>query len=182
MPESLKGLLLRKIRYSETSLIITWFSDQLGKTKTIAKGALRLKTAFAGKLDLFFHCDLLLSVSTKSEIHTLREVMIQTSFDGIRQNYLKTSVAAYCVELVEKVTELDHPVPEIYELLIRVFGYLDQKVPDGRTIPFFESELCKSLGLHTPEINSAARKLHNAFGSLPHARADLLKQCIAGPV
>jgi DNA repair protein RecO (recombination protein O) len=180
MPESVNGILLRKIRYSETSLIITWFSDRLGKIKTIAKGALRPKTIFAGKLDLFFHCDLLLSISIRSEIHTLREAALLSSFDGIRKVYLKTCVAAYFVELVEKVTELDHPAPEIYQLLNRAFKYLDLNAPDARTIPFFEAELCKTLGLQTPEINSAAGKLRDTFGPIPQARTELLRQVGTG--
>jgi DNA repair protein RecO (recombination protein O) len=177
--ESLNGILMRKIRFSETSLIVTWFSDRSGKIKTIAKGALRPKAAFTGKLDLFFQCDLLVSISARSEIHTLREVAVRSSFDGIRKNYLKTSVAAYFIELVERVTELDHPVPEIYDLLIRAFGYLDQTMPDARTIPFFESELCKSIGLQSDQIHSAAERLKDAFGTLPRARADLVNQCTA---
>jgi DNA repair protein RecO (recombination protein O) len=176
MPEPVNGILLRKIRFSETSLIITWFSDRLGKIKTIAKGALRPKTNFAGKLDLFFHCDLLISISIRSEIHTLREATILDAYDGIRKGYLKTCVAAYFVELIEKVTELDHPSPDIYQLLKRAFKYLDQSAPDSRTIPFFEAELCKSLGLQAPEISSAAGRLRDAFGPMPESRAELLRQ------
>jgi DNA repair protein RecO (recombination protein O) len=176
MAELLNGVLVRRIRYSDTSLILTWFTDLHGKIKAIAKGALRQKSAFAGKLDLFFHCDLLLSFSSKSEIHVLREVSIKTTFEQIRTNYLKTSAASYFVELIEEVTELDHPAPEIYRLLLRALGYLDRQSPDSRGILFFESELCKCLGLYTPDMHSAADKLVEAYGQLPKARGVLLSQ------
>jgi DNA repair protein RecO (recombination protein O) len=176
MAESLNGVLLRRIRYSDTSLILTWFTDLRGKIKTMAKGALRQKSAFAGKLDLFFHCDLLLSFSSKSELHVLREASIKTTFEQIRTNYLKTSAASYFVELIEEVTELDHPAPDIYRLLLRALGYLDRQNPDSRGVLFFESELCKCLGLYTPNMHSAADKLMEAYGRLPRARAVLLSQ------
>jgi len=176
MAELLNGVLLRRIRYSDTSLILTWFTDLHGKIKTMAKGALRQKSAFAGKLDLFFHCDLLLSFSSKTELHQLREVSIKTTFECIRTDYLKTSAASYFVELIEEVTELDHPAPEIYRLLLRALGYLDRKSPDARAILFFESELTKCLGLYTPDMHSAADKLVEAYGKLPKARASLLSQ------
>jgi DNA repair protein RecO (recombination protein O) len=176
MAELLNGVLLRRIRYSDTSLILTWFTDLHGKIKTMAKGALRQKSAFAGKLDLFFHCDLLLSFSSKTELHSLREVSIKTTFERIRTNYPKTSAASYFVELVEEVTELDHPAPEIYRLLLRALGYLDRQDPDTRGVLFFESELCKCLGLYTPDMHSAADKLIEAYGQLPKARATLLAQ------
>jgi DNA repair protein RecO (recombination protein O) len=176
MAELLNGVLLRRIRYSDTSLILTWFTDLHGKIKAIAKGALRQKSSFAGKLDLFFHCDLLLSFSTKSELHGLREVSIKTTFEQIRTNYLKTSAASYFVELIEEVTELDHPAPDIYRLLLRALGYLDKRNPDTRGVLFFESELCKCLGLYAPNMHSAADKLVEAYGQLPKARAKLLEQ------
>jgi DNA repair protein RecO (recombination protein O) len=176
MAELLNGVLVRRIRYSDTSLILTWFTDLHGKIKAIAKGALRQKSAFAGKLDLFFHCDLLLSFSSKSEIHVLREVSIKATFEQIRTNYLKTSAASYFVELIEEVTELDHPAPEIYRLLLRALGYLDRHSPDTRGVLFSESELCKCLGLYTPNMHSAADKLVEAYGHLPKARAKLLEQ------
>ena len=176
MAELLNGVLLRRIRYSDTSLILTWFTDLHGKIKAIAKGALRPNSAFAGKLDLFFHCDLLLSFSSKTELHGLREVSIKATFEQIRTDYLKTSAASYFVELVEEVTELDHPAPEIYRLLLRALGYLDRQNPDNRGVLFFESELCKCLGLYTPDMHSAADKLMEAYGHLPKSRATLLSQ------
>ena len=174
MAESLNGILLRRIRFSDTSLILTWFTDLHGKIKAMAKGALRQNSAFAGKLDLFFHCDLLLSFSHKTELHLLREVSIKTTFERIRTDYLKTSTASYFVELVEKVSELDHPAPDLYRLLLRALGYLDKQKPDTRGVLFFESELCKCLGLYTPDMHSAADKLVDAYGQLSKARATLM--------
>jgi DNA repair protein RecO (recombination protein O) len=176
MAELLNGILLRRIRYSDTSLILTWFTDLHGKIKAMAKGALRQNSPFVGKLDLFFHCDLLLSISRKTELHLLREVSIKTTFERIRTDYLKTSTASYFVELVEKVTELDHPVPEIYRFHLRALGYLDRKNPEPRGVLFFESELCKCLGLYTADMHSAADKLLEAYGQLPKTRVTLMSQ------
>src|ERR1700676_3176888 len=176
MAESLNGILLRRIRFSDTSLILTWFTDLHGKIKAMAKGALRQNSAFAGKLDLFFHCDLLLSFSHKTELHLLREVSIKTTFERIRTDYLKTSTASYFVELVEEVTQLDHPAPEIYRLLLRALGYLDRQDLDTRGVLFFESALRKLLGLSPPDMLSPADKLVEAYGHLPKTRATLLSQ------
>src|ERR1700737_2354947 len=105
MSESLNGIILRRVRYSDTSLIITWLTDRHGRLRTMAKGALRQKSPFAGKLDLFFHCDLMLSLSRKSDLHMLQEVSIRTTFGQIRTDYLKTSAAPYFVDLLEADTQ-----------------------------------------------------------------------------
>jgi DNA repair protein RecO (recombination protein O) len=170
---SLQAVLLRRVRFSDTSLIVTWFSDAHGKIKVAAKGALRPKSPFAGKLDLFYHCELFVSFSKRSEIHTLREVVVRESFDRIRSQYLKTLTAAYFCELVEAVTELDHPVVEIYQLLLRALNYLHTRPVETRAVLFFESELCKCLGLTSPNIHSATDRLVDAYGRLPRSRVDL---------
>jgi DNA repair protein RecO (recombination protein O) len=142
--------------------------------KTMAKGALRPNSPFTGKLDLFFYCELLMTLSQKSEIHGLREVSIKSQFGGIRTNYLKTSAASYFVELIDSVSELEHPAPELYRLLLRALDYVDRKKPDIRGVLFFESELCKCLGLYTPDLRSAANKLVETYGQLPRTRVSLM--------
>jgi len=82
--ENVNAILLRRTRFSDTSLIVAWFSREHGKLKTIAKGALRPKSIFAGKLDLFFQCELNISWSRQSDLHTLREAVVVDSFAGIR--------------------------------------------------------------------------------------------------
>ena len=180
MTESLNAILLRRSRFSDTSLIVNWLTDSHGRLKTIAKGALRPKSTFAGKLDLFFHCDLMLSLSQRTDLHVLREVSVRATFDRIRMDYLKTSMASYFVELIEEVTESDHPVSDLYRLLLRALNYLNTKTPEPRGLLFFESELCNCLGLHSSDSHSAAEAIASTFGYLPKSRADLLAKFSAG--
>ena len=114
MTETTPAFLLRTIKLTDTSLIVTWFTQAHGKLKTVAKGARRPKSPFAGKLDLFFGCEITFLRSMKSELHILKEVVLRDPFEGLRENYRRTQLAAYFVELIELVTEPEHPVPELY--------------------------------------------------------------------
>src|SRR6185295_3145139 len=125
MSESTNAILLRKRKLSDTSLIISWCSESLGKLDTVAKGARRQKSPFAGKLDLFFEAEIQLTRSRRSNLHTLTEVALRNPYPGIRQNYLRTQTASYFVELIEISTEPEHPAPELFHLLQRAFGFLD---------------------------------------------------------
>ena len=68
------AILLRKRKFSDTSLIVSWCSESLGCIQTVAKGARRAKSPFAGKLDLFFEAEIQIARSRKSSLHTLTEV------------------------------------------------------------------------------------------------------------
>ena len=141
--QSTAAILLRKRKFSDTSLIVSWCTESLGCIQTVAKGARRPKTPFAGKLDLFYETEISIVPSRKSTLHTLTEVELKNPFAGIRKNYLRTQTAAYFVELIEICTERDHHEPELYSLLRRAFGYLDRSDPDLRAVSHFETELAR---------------------------------------
>ena len=50
--ESSHGIILRTRPLTETSLIVHWLTPELGRLATVAKGARRPKSPFAGKLDM----------------------------------------------------------------------------------------------------------------------------------
>jgi DNA repair protein RecO (recombination protein O) len=175
--ESTTGLLLRKRKLSDTSLIISWCTESLGCIQTVARGARRAKSSFAGKLDLFFEAEIQIVRSRKSDLHTLTEVVLKNPFGGIRENFRRTQTASYFVELIELCTESDHHEPELFALLRRAFAYLNEKDPNLRAVLHFETELARIAGVHDTKMLKAnpAMALANLFGRLPNSRADLCK-------
>jgi DNA repair protein RecO (recombination protein O) len=179
--ESTEAILLRKRKFSDTSLIVSWCTESFGCVQTMAKGARRQKSPFAGKLDLFFEAEISIVRSRKSDLHTLTEVVLKNPFAGIRSNYLRTQSAAYFVELIEICTERDHCEPELFGLLRRAFGYLDANNPTARAVTHFETELARIAGVHDQTRLKAdpAFALGNLFGRLPLSRTPLLKTLAA---
>ncbi|HZS18005.1 MAG TPA: DNA repair protein RecO [Candidatus Udaeobacter sp.] len=179
--ESTEAILLRKRKFSDTSLIVSWCTESFGCIQTIVKGARRPKSPFTGKLDLFFEVEISIVRSRKSNLHTLTEAVLKNPFPGIRTNYMRTQTAAYFVELIEICTERDHREPELFMLLHRAFGYLDCKDPTLRAISHFETELARITGVHDDRQSKAepAFALGNLFGRLPLSRTALLKTLAA---
>lgn len=179
--ESTTGILLRKRKLSDTSLIVSWCTSSLGCIQTVAKGARRAKSPFAGKLDLFYEAEIQIARSRKSDLHTLREVALTNPFGGIRETYLRMQAAAYFVELIEICTETDHHDPELFALLRRAFGYLAANDPTRRAVAHFETELARIAGVHDANAlkNAPAFALASLFGKLPLSRTPLLKALAA---
>lgn len=168
------AILIRRTPLTESSLIIHWCSEQIGLVKTVAKGARRPRSRFAGKLDLFFQCEIELVQSRKSDLHILKDVAVLQPFAGIRKSYAQTLAASYFVKLIEKVAEASTPIPDLADLLQRALGYLDQNRPDEAAILHFEKELARCLGLDHPGQSPAAC-ISNTFGKLPEQRDELIK-------
>ena len=168
------AILLRKTRFSDTSLIITWFTLDLGRIKTIAKGALRPKSSFAGVLDLFFDCEITIARSRKSELHTLREAVLCDAREGLRRDYRRVALASYFVEMIELATEPDHSAPELHDLLQRAFSHLDRKPATQRALIHFEGELARLLGIQQPGLTPIVA-IGRTYHRTPSARPGLLK-------
>ena len=171
------AILLRKRKFRDTSLIVSWCTESFGCIQTVANGARRAKTPFAGKLDLFFEAEIQIARSKKSNLHTLTELALRNAFAGIRRTYLRTQTAAYFVELIELCTERDHHEPELFALLRRAFNYLDHSEPDLRAVAYFETELARIAGVHDSKMlkHDPAFALGSLFGKLPMSRTPLLK-------
>jgi DNA repair protein RecO (recombination protein O) len=178
--ETTNAILLRKRKLSDTSLIVAWCTESLGVIETVARGARRPKSVFAGKLDLFFEAEIQIKRSRKSNLHTLTEAVLRNPFAGIRENYPRMQAASCFVEWIEICTELDHPAPELFHLMERAFGFLHEHDPTLRAVRHFETELARLVGVHDAAMakSDPAAALGSLFGRLPRSRPLLLKTLV----
>ena len=170
--EQTEAILIRKTSWSDTSLIITWFTAAHGKLTTIARAARRAGSPFSGRLDLFHRVEIGFLPSRTSAMHTLREVRLVEVFAS-------TSVAnlflcGYFAELVDLVTQPGESFPEIFDLLARASGHLSRAPATPRALEFFESELCRMLGVHDGTACPLAA-IETYCGRIPASRMPALR-------
>ena len=147
MIESGSGIILRTRPLTETSLIVHWLTPDLGRIATVAKGARRPKSPFAGKLDLFYAADFSFSRSRRSDLHNLREVKLLETHGAIREDILKLQQAGYAAAFIEQATEMEAPLPEIFEVTRGFLQHLCAHTPQPQTIFALEFKLLQELGL-----------------------------------
>ena len=154
MTESTHGLILRTRPLTETSLIVHWLTPASGRLATVAKGARRPKSPFAGKLDLFYAADFSFSRSRRSELHTLREVILRETHAPLREDILKLQQAGYAAGFIEQTTEMETPLPEIFKMLGEFLEQLCQQPPRAQNILALELKLLRELGLE-PDLEES---------------------------
>jgi DNA repair protein RecO (recombination protein O) len=147
MIETATGIILRTRPLTETSLIVNWLTPQVGRVSTVAKGARRPKSPFAGKLDLFYEADFSFTRSRRSELHTLREANLRAPHAALRSELGYLQQASYCAALIEQTTEGDSPLPEIHDLFAGLLNHLPAQPPQPRNVYAFELKLLDALGL-----------------------------------
>jgi DNA repair protein RecO (recombination protein O) len=147
MDERGHGVVLRARPLTETSLIVHWLSPEHGRLATVAKGARRPKSPFAGKLDLFQEAEFSFVRSRRTELHTLREVVAGGMRKRLRTDHHALEVAAYAVSAIEQATETDTPIPEVADLFGDLLGYLDAVPATARAVLAFELKFLACQGL-----------------------------------
>ena len=144
--ERAEGIVLRTHPVTESSLIVTWFTREAGKLKTLAKGARRLKGPFRGKLDLFYHDEFLFLPSRRGDLHLLHECFLQNPHKRLRESVPALTAASYITELVELATEREDANARIFEALSAVLEVLERDRAVPAVLSWFEIQVLAAAG------------------------------------
>jgi DNA repair protein RecO (recombination protein O) len=147
MEERATGIIVRTRPLTETSLIVQWITAEHGRISTVAKGARRPKSPYVGKLDLYYEADFTFQRARKSSLHTLREISLRATRPFLRTELAALEQAARAHRWIERATEEEAAIPEVFELFR---SFLDQLAapPIESTLPVaFEIKLLSLLGL-----------------------------------
>jgi DNA repair protein RecO (recombination protein O) len=168
--ERATGVVLRTRPLTDTSLIVHWLTDGLGRLATVAKGARRDRSPFRGQLDLFYLADLSFARSRRSDLHILREVKLLETHPGLRRDLALLQQASYCALLIEQTTETEAPLGALFDQFTGLLLALPKEPPRPQTIFAFEMKLLEGLGL---KPNLAETKLSAGARQILERMAEL---------
>ena len=180
-----EALILAVSDYSETSQIVTLFTEHNGKLRALAKGSKRPKSPFGGPLDRLQLVQAVFTVRAHGSLGLLTELAQRETFDGLRTNLKNFYAASYAAELVIAATPDLDPQPELFGILADTLRRLSS-TPDSAILVFrFEVRLLGLLGLR-PQLDQCVachRPRESARGGFfsPAASGLLCRQCAQRP-
>ena len=179
-PQTVRGFIVGRMPFGNTSLIIRCLSQQAGRLTFMAKGATRPKGPFAGQFDLFYLADFLYQPARTGEMHTLREVKLLEAHLGLRRSYANLIAAQYFAALIETITESGTPIAEEFHLFAKALTYLCETDVTWRAVDRFEQRILTLAGIAHAD-HDIVRAFHALHHKVPSLRDDLLKQLAAAP-
>ena len=174
-PQTVRGFIVGRMPFGNTSLIVRCLSLQAGRLTFMAKGATRPKGPFAGILDLFYLADFLYQPARSGEMHTLREIKLVEAHLGLRRSYANLLAAQYFAALIETLTEPGTPVEQEFNLFAKALAYLCKTDVSWRAVERFEQRMLSLAGIAQADRDLPAA-LHALHHKVPALREDLLKQ------
>ncbi|MEM1243997.1 MAG: DNA repair protein RecO [Pseudomonadota bacterium] len=137
-----KAVILHTRAYRETSLIVEFFTEKLGRITAVAKGAKRAKSPFRGILQPFV--PLQIQFSGRRELQTLRDAQIHGELLKLQGPALLSSL--YLNELLLKLLAKEDPHPELFIAYQITLTALSQSQSIEVNLRCFELQLLKELG------------------------------------
>jgi DNA repair protein RecO (recombination protein O) len=137
--EKASAIVLRVVEFSETSCVLTLFTDAFGKVRALAKGARRPKSPFESALDLLAMCRIVFLRKSTDALDLLTEAKLERRFRVGRGALAPVYAGYYVAELLDALTDDYDPHPDLYAIADRTLAMLSSRRPPvvvrGETVP-----------------------------------------------
>ena len=135
--------------FGEADRLLTLYTRDFGKLRAIAKGARKPQSRKTGHVELFMRTTFLLARGRELDIVTQAETV--QAYDALRTDLVRTTYAAYIVELLDRLTPDEDRQPAVYDLLRDALGWLETE--DDLRLParYYELRLLSLVG-YQPQL------------------------------
>ncbi|OQC01175.1 MAG: DNA repair protein RecO [Candidatus Hydrogenedentes bacterium ADurb.Bin101] len=124
--EQTEAIVVRKVDFSETSVIVTFLTPDRGRMACIARGARRKNSPLNTALDTFNRLELTYAYRDSRAVQNLIEVSVLDGYGILKRNLLRGACANVIVEAASRAAFEHQPVPELYAALVRGLNRLTE--------------------------------------------------------
>jgi len=154
-----RGIVLHYIKYSETSVIVTIYTERFGRQAYIINGVRSKKAKIkANILQPMFLLDMEVYNKPKRDLQRVKEVQNAVIFSSLPYDIRKSTIAIFIAEIIYKAIQEQEPNKELFEYLYNSVQILDLK-ESGLSVfhIYFLIQLSKYLGFY-PNNNYSEEK------------------------
>lgn len=148
MIEKTKGIVLHQLKYSDSGIVVQFYTRKYGRVSFLIKG---LRNKKAGKQNVFFQpmfvLDLVIYYKASREMQLLKEFSVSYSPAGIQSDIKKSSVALFLGEVLTSVLKEETPDEELFDFIEESIVYFDTSREGFANFHIaFLAALCSYLG------------------------------------
>jgi DNA repair protein RecO (recombination protein O) len=154
MIESTKAIVLKSIKYGDTSLITTCYTENYGVKSYLLRGILKSKksTIKSAYFQPLMQLQLTANHNNKGALNTLKEVTVAHFYNAIYTDIKKQTIALFLAEMVYNSIKEEEQNSGLFKYLEASFLWLDTHNNCSNFHLLFLLNLTKYLGFY-PELN-----------------------------
>jgi DNA repair protein RecO (recombination protein O) len=128
MVHKTKGIILRTVKYGETSLICTVFTELLGMQSYMLKGVRspKARTKTANQLFPSSILDMVVYEQPNKNLQMVREFSPAVIYQTLQEDVVKNGVGIFAIEVVTQLLVAHDPQPELFFFLEEFLLRLDR--------------------------------------------------------
>jgi DNA repair protein RecO (recombination protein O) len=128
MVHKTQGIILRTVKYGETSLICTVFTELLGMQSYMIKGVRSAKSR-SRKANTLFPAsilDMVVYEQPQKNLQAIKEYTAAVFYQSLHEDVVKNGVALFAIEAVAQLLAAHDPQPELFSFLKSYLIRLDE--------------------------------------------------------
>src|SRR5205085_2574055 len=122
-----EAIVLKAVKFRDTSYITTFFTRDFGKLKALSKGIRKEKSVLIAHYEPFSHLRLVFYEKSKSDIHFISESSLEYYFPKLRADFEKICWASYVLELIDVIHPLYEKNESLFTLLLDILHRMEQE-------------------------------------------------------
>lgn len=163
MTHKTKGIVLRSIKYGETSLVVTMFTKMFG-VQTYMVNAVRTSKKSSAKANHFQPTailDLVVYHRENKSMQRIKEFSWAVLYSDLLSDVIKNSIASYMAELIQKCLKQPEANTELFGFCEESFMQLDQanKIVSANFALFFTLHLAHFFGFRMTDNFSSYNRV-----------------------
>ncbi len=139
-----EAVVLRHNDWGEADRLLSLYTREQGKLRTIAKGVRRMRSRKAGHLEPFTRVALLLARGRDFWIITQAETV--DAYLPLGEDLVRTGYAAYVIELLDRFTYEEGENRALYALLVDTLGRVTHEPDAFLAVRYYEMRLFDLVG------------------------------------
>lgn len=142
-----QAICLRTQEFRETSRIVVAYTEAFGKVRLLVRGVRGPRALASGYLEPVTRHEMVFYPRRKPDLFLLSQWDLLDPYAGIRKALAKIAHAAYACELVDGLTPLEEPQPELFALLRHCLEWMNRSETIKRAVRVLEVKVLTLTGL-----------------------------------
>ncbi len=122
-----RALLLRRVSYGESDLVVTLFTEALGRVSALARGARRSQKRFGGSLEPMHTLSVRIDERAGAELLALREATLETPRHHLVRDLDRMQAAGRALGWIRRAAPPRTPEPDAWRVLLELLDRLDDE-------------------------------------------------------
>ncbi len=158
-----EAIVLRRMDFRETSLIVNLYTRDFGKLSGILKGIRAEPDKFASSLEVSSHNDVIFYKKASTTLHLVSACDLKDNFFNIRQSMIKAGMMGIMMELIASVMQPEDKNEEVFNLALDCLKELENTHSPEKVITIFKIKMLALSGFK-PHFDSCVSCGSRIFG------------------